>query len=103
MHPLRRDGTDLIVDVRLTPRAGRDAVDGFKTLADGRVVLAARVRAVPEDGKANAALEALIAAAVGVPKSAVKLVAGATSRLKTVRVRDADPDAEAALRAHILS
>ncbi len=82
----RIDGADLLVDVRLTPRAGRDGIDGVKRLSDGRSVIAARVRAVPEDGKANAALEALIAAAAGVPKSSVRVVSGATARLKTVRL-----------------
>eukprot|EP01037_Dinobryon_pediforme_P032735 gene32735-37828_t len=52
--------------VRLTPKSSRDALDAQERLADGSVVLTARVRAVPEDGKANAALEALIAAAAAV-------------------------------------
>ncbi|MGA7426797.1 MAG: DUF167 family protein, partial [Rhodoplanes sp.] len=46
----------LIVTVRLTPRGGSDAIDGVETLADGRAVLKARVRAAPSDGAANAAL-----------------------------------------------
>lgn len=83
---LRIDGPDLLVDVRLTPRAGRDGLDGLKTLSDGRAVVAARVRAVPEDGRANAALEALLAEAAGLPKSSARVVAGPTSRLKTVRI-----------------
>ncbi len=72
--------------VRLTPKGGRDALDGVETLADGRSVLKARVRAAPENGRANEALIALIAAALRVPKSAVAIRAGATSRIKTVFV-----------------
>jgi uncharacterized protein YggU (UPF0235/DUF167 family) len=72
--------------VRLTPRGGRDAVEGVEVLADGRAVVKARVRAAPEKGAANAALETLIAKLCGVPKSAVTVVAGATGRVKTVRV-----------------
>lgn len=53
-------------------------------------MLTARVRAVPDKGKANAALEALLAKAFGVPKSAVSLRSGHTARLKTVQI-DADP------------
>lgn len=87
---LRRDGADVLVDVRLTPRGGRDAIDGVQVLSDGRMVLAARVRAVPEDGRANAALEALMADAAGVPKSAVAVTSGATSRVKTLRIRGLD-------------
>src|SRR5262249_60006688 len=51
----------LIVSVRLTPKGGRDSIDGIVTLADGRVVLQARVRAPPREGEANAALLRLIA------------------------------------------
>ena len=53
--------------VRLTPKGGRDSIDGIETLADGRAVLKARVRALPSEGEANAALCRLIAKRVGVP------------------------------------
>jgi uncharacterized protein YggU (UPF0235/DUF167 family) len=75
--------------VRLTPKGGRDALDGVESLADGRSVLKARVRAAPENGRANEALIALIAAALRVPKSAVTIRAGATSRVKTVFIAGA--------------
>lgn len=68
--------------LRLTPKGGRDAIDGVETLADGRVVLRARVRAAPEDGRANAALIELIAKALAAPKRAVTIRSGETSRLK---------------------
>ncbi|TGP22136.1 MULTISPECIES: DUF167 family protein [unclassified Mesorhizobium] len=80
----RDDGIDLYV--RLTPKAALDRIDGVETTADGRSHLKARVRAVPEKGAANAALERLVAKALGVPGSAVSVVGGGTSRLKTVRV-----------------
>lgn len=57
--------------------------------------LKARVRAVPEDGKANQALEMLLARALGMPKSAVAVVAGHTARSKTLRV-EGEPSAIAA-------
>ncbi len=75
--------------MRLTPKGGRDAVEGVETLANGRCVLKARVRAAPEDGRANAALIALIAATLRTPKSAVSIRAGATGRVKTVFVAGA--------------
>ena len=81
---LRDNGMDLYV--RLTPKAALDRTEGIATTADGRSHLKARVRAVPENGAANAALERLMAKALGVPASAVSVVAGGTSRLKTVRV-----------------
>lgn len=80
----RENGVDLFV--RLTPKAALDRLEGVETAADGRSHLKARVRAVPENGAANKALEKLIAKALGVPASAVSIVAGGTARLKTVRV-----------------
>ena len=77
----------LRVSVRLTPKGGRDALDGVTALSDGRAVVKARVRAAPEDGAANAALLALIATALGVAKSDAILAAGHTARLKTVDIR----------------
>jgi uncharacterized protein YggU (UPF0235/DUF167 family) len=76
----------LIVACRLTPKGGRDAIEGAKVLSDGTVVLACRVREPPEDGRANAALCRLIAGAAGVPASRARIVAGARSRLKQVLV-----------------
>ena len=80
----RADGLDL--HVRLTPRSARDAVEGLDTAADGRSHLKARVRAVPEDGKANKALVRLVARELGLPASAIAIVAGETARLKTLRL-----------------
>jgi uncharacterized protein (TIGR00251 family) len=79
-----RDG--LVVSVRLTPRGGRDAIDGVDTLADGRVILKIRVRAAPSDGEANAALVGFLARSVGVPASRVRVAAGATARIKRVEI-----------------
>ncbi|MGT2464918.1 DUF167 family protein [Mesorhizobium atlanticum] len=80
----RENGIDVFV--RLTPKAALDRIDGVETAADGRSHLKARVRAVPENGAANQALERMMAKALGVPVSAVSVVAGGTSRLKTLRV-----------------
>jgi len=55
-------------------------------------VLRVRVKAVPDKGKANAAVVALLAKAVGVPKSAVAVVSGDTARLKTIQI-EGDPAA----------
>jgi len=84
--PWRASGDGLLVDVRLTPKSSRDGIDGIEHLADGRCVLKARVRAVPEKGAANTALIRLVAKAVGLPKSAVDLESGSTSRIKTLRL-----------------
>jgi uncharacterized protein YggU (UPF0235/DUF167 family) len=67
--------------VRLTPRGGRDAIDGWE--GD---VLRARVAAAPADGRANASLLRLLARSLGLPPSALTLAAGASSRTKLVDV-----------------
>ena len=58
-----------------------------------------RLAAPPVEGRANAALCAFLAEFCGVPKSAVTLVSGETSRAKRVRVEQATPAAVARLRA----
>ena len=67
--------------LRVTPGARIETV----AIEDGRLVV--KVRAKPEDGKANAAVIALVARALGVPPSAIDLLRGATSREKLLRVR----------------
>jgi len=74
------------LNVRLTPKGGRDAIDGIEHMADGRSVLKVRVAAPPSEGEANAALLRLIARRLGVAPRDVKLAAGATSRLKRLTI-----------------
>lgn len=69
------------ITVRLTPRGGRDAIEGW----DGEV-LRVRVAAAPVDGGANEALVRLLAKALRVAPSRLTLVTGAQSRTKTVEV-----------------
>jgi hypothetical protein len=70
--------------VRVTPKGGRDAVEGWTRDADGRPLLKVRVAAAPEDGGANAAVQALLAKALRRPKSALRLVAGHAARIKRI-------------------
>ncbi|TPL93510.1 DUF167 family protein [Mesorhizobium sp. B2-3-12] len=81
---IRENGVDLFV--RLTPKSSVDRLEGVETSANGRSHLKARVRAVPENGAANQALEKLVAKALGVPASAVSVAADGTARLKTLRI-----------------
>ena len=75
-----------VLAVRLTPRGGRDAVEGWATDADGRPYLKVRVASPPVDGAANAALLALLAKTLKIPRSAVRLAAGDTARLKRLEL-----------------
>jgi uncharacterized protein (TIGR00251 family) len=90
MDPWRYSTQGISVALRVTPRGGRDEVDGLERLADGRTVLKVRVRAVADGGAANRAVTELLAKALGVPKAKVRVQSGTTSRLKQIAI-DGDP------------
>ncbi|WP_297774212.1 DUF167 domain-containing protein [uncultured Roseovarius sp.] len=75
---LARPGTQIAL--RVTPRAARNRI-----VAEGDV-LRVYVTAVPEDGKANAAVQKLMAKALGVAKSRLVLIRGHTARDKVFQV-----------------
>ena len=77
----------VFLDVRLTPRGGRDAIDGIESRADGRAVLKARVRAAPFEGEANDALCRLLARLLDIAPRDVTIAAGATARIKRVLIK----------------
>ena len=80
MDPWRYSTEGISVALRVTPRGGRDEIDGIETLANGRSVVKMRVRAIAEGGEANRAVTELLAKALGVPKRSVRVLSGTTSR-----------------------
>jgi uncharacterized protein len=90
MDPWRYSTQGISVAVRVTPRGGRDDIDGLETLANGRTVVKVRVRAIADGGEANRAVTELLAKVLGVPKAKVRILSGTTSRLKQIAV-DGDP------------
>jgi uncharacterized protein (TIGR00251 family) len=90
MDPWRYSTEGISVALRVTPRGGRDDIDGIETLANGRSVVKVRVRAIAEGGEANRAVTELLASALGVPKRCVRVLSGTTSRMKQVAI-DGDP------------
>jgi uncharacterized protein (TIGR00251 family) len=88
--PWRTSTHGISVALRVTPRGGRDDIDGVETLANGRAVVKVRVRAIAGGGEANRAVTELLAKALGVAKARVRILSGTTSRLKQVAV-DGDP------------
>lgn len=76
------------LQVRLTPKAGADRIDGWDEDGQGRRFLKVRVRAAPIEGRANAALLEFLAGRLGVAKSRLRLMAGETARIKTVEIDD---------------
>jgi len=79
-----------MLTARLTPKSARDEIIGIEAFG-GETVLKARVRALPEDGRANAALEKLIAQWLKLPQSSVSVAQGGKSRLKQILI-EGDPD-----------
>jgi len=76
----------VLVTIRLTPKGGRDAIDGVEHLADGQCVLKARVRAAPNEGEANTALVSLLARTIRVAPRSIDLVSGAAARIKRLKI-----------------
>lgn len=87
----REEADGITLFVRLTPKSAKDAIEGVETTDDNRQHIKARVRSVPEDGKANAALIKLLGKWLSIAPRHITIVAGATSRLKQIRL-EGDPD-----------
>lgn len=94
--PWVQSGDGITLEVRLTPRGGRDAIEGVERRADGRVVLKARVRAAPFEGHANDALCRLLAQELGIAPRQVEIAAGEGARIKRLRIAG-DPQMLAAV------
>ncbi len=88
--PWKVTSDGLLLRVRLTPKASSEGIDGLENTAEG-IAVKARVRAVPSDGEANAALTRLIAKWLDLPKSRIALVAGNKSRIKSLAITG-EPD-----------
>lgn len=84
--PWRAVQGGVVLDIRVTPKSGRDAVGGIEQLSSGQPILKVRVRALPTGGAANAAVIALVAKSLKLPKSKVSLERGGASRVKTLRL-----------------
>ncbi len=74
----------MTVEVKVIPRSSKSCVD--EVIEDG--VLKVKLRAVPEKGRANEELIAVLAEHFNVPKSSVELISGETSRRKRVRITE---------------
>jgi uncharacterized protein len=96
--PWRAVPEGVALSVRVTPKSSRDAIEGIETRGD-LSALKVRVRAVPEDGKANAAVAALIADWLDLPKRSATVTGGLTSRDKTVTLTGSSAALERALTA----
>lgn len=87
MSVWKQEGEDLLLSIRLTPGAAREDVGGRWGDEKGADWLGARVRAVPEKGRANSALIALVARVLDWPRSAISLESGEGNRLKRLRIK----------------
>jgi uncharacterized protein len=100
-EPWTATADGVVVDVRLTPRGRRDALEGIDSRADGGAVLKAKVRAAPFEGEANDALCRLLADALDVAPRNVTIAAGATSRIKRALIKGRTSAIVAALRRSV--
>ena len=75
-----------ILAIRVTPRAAKPGIGGWRAGADGREELEVRVAEAPADGAANEAVIRLLAKALGVSRSELSIVSGQTSRHKRVAI-----------------
>lgn len=99
--PLEPVSGGVRIHIRLQPRARRERIEGVAEDASGRAHLKVAVTAPPEDGKANAALIALLGKTWKLPKSAFEIVGGATDRRKTLLLRGDPASLQAMLSAHL--
>lgn len=89
----------MLITVRLTPKSSKDQIETIGAQSDGRPLVLARVRAVPEKGAANKALANLFAKALSLPKSSVEVIASSTARIKTLQVSANPQQVEERLKA----
>jgi len=99
-RPWRVSGEGLSLLVRVTPKAGRDAVDGILETAQGPAVQV-RVRAAATEGEANAAVEWVVAQWLGLAKTRVRIARGSKSRIKRIDITGAAGELEPLLAARI--
>ncbi len=95
-QPWRTERDRVLVRVRLTPKGGRDTIEGLTAAPEGPAIKA-RVRAAPEDGEANAALAECVADWLGLPKRDVSIASGHKSRTKVLAIAGGAADIEARL------
>ena len=75
-----------LLKVKLTPNAKQNAIMGWETDEHRDAILKVSVTAIPEKGKANAALIKLLSKTYKIPKSSIKITKGDTNRLKTLEI-----------------
>lgn len=86
-----------IIAIRVTARSAKPGIGNWRTDPGGRPFLDVSVAAAPTDGSANAEVVKLIATALGVAKSSVRIVSGATARLKRIEVPLSEDEVRARL------
>jgi uncharacterized protein (TIGR00251 family) len=99
-RPWRQAKAGLMLAVRVSPKASREGIDGLAETADGPAVKV-RVRAVPADGEANAAVAAAVAKWLGLPAGKVTVARGHKSRVKMLEIAGAPDVLEALVAARL--
>jgi uncharacterized protein (TIGR00251 family) len=90
-----------LVPIRVTPRAAKPGIGGWRAGPDGREELEVRVSAAPTDGEANAAVVKLLAKELGMPKGSIEIASGKTSRHKRIALPISEEELRCRLEAHL--
>ncbi len=75
-----------VLAIRVTPRSAKPGLGGWREGADERAELEVRVAEAPADGAANDAVVRLLARALGISRSELSILSGATSRHKRLAI-----------------
>jgi uncharacterized protein YggU (UPF0235/DUF167 family) len=99
-HPWCADKAGLRLLARVTPKSALDAVEGVTATPEGPA-LKVRVRAVAENGEANAAVVSVVARWLGLAKTKIAVAQGHKSRVKTLAIGGAPAELEALVAARV--
>ena len=87
-----------VLSIRVTPRSAKPGIGDWKTDPGGRPFLEVRVAAAPADGAANEEVVKLLAKALGLSRTSLKIVSGQTARLKRIELPLEDAEIRARLK-----
>jgi uncharacterized protein len=83
---MKFDDERYVIGVRVTPRSAKPGIGEWKTDPGGRAFLEIRVASAPADGAANDEVVKMVASALGLPKSSLRIVSGHAARLKRIEL-----------------
>lgn len=96
--PFRQNGDGVLLDIRLTPNAAQNRIDGILVDGEGRPRLKVKVTAIAEKGKANGAVVKLLSKSIKCSRGNFEIVSGTRDRNKTLLIRGEPSEMENQLK-----